>query len=478
VTFVDSYPNYDAVGLAELIRAREVSADEVIDAALTWIERLNPTLNAVVRLCEEVARAQARDLPDGPLAGAPILLKDEYQFVVGVPTSFASRLAAPGIVLQTETELVRRWRRAGVLILGKSNLPEFGASVATEPLANGVTRNPWDLTRGVGGSSGGSGCAVASRMVPLGYANDGAGSIRIPASANGLFGLKPTRARVPCGPLVSELWNGLVIEHVLTRSVRDSAAMLDATHGADGGAPYVAPEPARPYLDELGRAPGRLRIAVSTRPPNFDVPVDAVCVEAVEKAAALCRDLGHEVVEDTPPFEGEAVGAAIGKLLAVHLAYGIADLEAQGRKAGPDNVEAAHWDLSRWGASLPATELLAILDLFAQQSRACAPFFQRYDAWLTPTLASLPPPHGTISTNAEDEHEYLRRFFGFVPFTPIANVTGNPAMSLPLHWTAAGMPVGAHFVGRFGDEGTLFRLAAQLEAACPWADRRPSLSLA
>lgn len=473
MTFVDLYPELDATDVARMVRERSVSADEVIDAALTWIERLNPRLNAIVRVTEEVARAQARTLPAGPLAGAPIVLKDEYQFVAGVPTGFASRLAKPGIVLQQETELVRRWRKAGVLIVAKSNLPEFGASVATEPLANGITRNPWDLERGVGGSSGGSGCAVASRMVPLGYANDGAGSIRIPASANGLFGLKPTRARVPCGPLVSELWNGLVIEHALTRSVRDSAALLDATHGADAGAPYVAPAPLRPFLDEVATPPGRLRIALSTRPPNFGVPVDPDCIAAVEAAAVLCRELGHEVIEDQPPFAGEEVGEAIGKLLAIHLAYGIAEIEKTlGRVASPDNVEAAHWRLSRWGGSLPATELLRIQDLFARQSRSCAPFFQDYDLWLTPSLATLPPPHGTISTNAADEREYLRRFFAYTAFSPIANVTGNPAMSVPLHWNASGMPVGVQFVGRYGDEATLFRLAAQLEAARPWAGRR------
>ena len=473
--FADDYPNYDAVGLANLVHRREVKPEEVVAAAVATIERLNPALNAIVLLMRDEAREQVRHLASQSLAGAPIVMKDEYQYYAGVPTSSASRLVQ-GSTRPYDTELVRRYKKAGVIVLGKANLPEFGASVATEPILNGICRNPWNPDLGVGGSSGGSGCAVASGMVPFAYANDGAGSIRIPASCNGIFGLKPTRARNPCGPEVSELWNGLVIEHAVTRTVRDSAALLDQTAGADPGAPYWAPPPARPFLSEVGADPGKLRIALRTR-PFHDVPVHPECVVATEATARLLEEMGHIVVEDSPPFEGGAVADAIGRLLAIHLAFGIDEIAAETERVpSPDNVEAAHWRLAALGRSLPATDLLAIQALFSRESRRCAAFFETYDLLLTPTLASPPLPHGTISTNAPDHEEYLRRFFAFVPFTPIANVTGNPAMSVPLHWTPDGLPVGVHFVGRFGDEATLIRLAAALETARPWRDRHPPIS--
>lgn len=472
--FIDDYANYDAIGLAELIRTRRVKAEEVIEAAVQTIQRINGPLNAVVAMRVDAALAEARNVNAGPLAGVPIVMKDEYQFCDGLPTSSASRLAQ-GMTLPYDTEIVRRYKRAGIIVLAKTNLPEFGASVATEPVLNGVCRNPWNPELGVGGSSGGSGCAVAAGMVPFAYANDGAGSIRIPASANGVFGLKPTRARVPCGPEVSELWNGLVIEHAVTRTVRDSAALLDATAGADAGAPYWAPPPQRPFLAEVGSPTGKLRIALCTR-PFLDVPVHAECVRAAQNTAQLCSDMGHEVIEAAPPFEGAAIADAIGKLLAIHLGAGITELEAQtGRKASLDNVETANWKLAQWGNTLPASALLEILALFSRQSRRCTPFFEKYDLLLTPTLATPPPPHGSISANAQDEQEYLRRFFAFVPFTPIANVLGNPAMSVPLHWTPENVPVGVHFVARFGDEALLFRLASAFEEARPWRNCHPPL---
>lgn len=478
MSFVNDYPNYDAVGLAELVRNRQVKAQEVVEAAAATIERLDGKLNAVVLLMREEALRQVQTLDavasGSPLSGAPIVMKDEYQFIAGVPTSSASRLGQ-GIVVDYDTELVKRYRRAGVIMLGKSNLPEFGSTVMTESVLNGTCRNPWNTDLGVGGSSGGSGCAVAAGMVPFAYANDGGGSIRIPASCNGVFGLKPTRARVPCGPDVSELWNGMVIEHAITRTVRDSAALLDATAGADIGAPYWAPPIERPYLQEIARPTGKLRIALRTG-SFHGIPVHPECVRAAEATAKLCQEMGHEVVEDSPPFDGVAVGAAYARLLAMHLAAGFEELAAfTGRTPSRQNIEKANWLLGQWGGTMKASEMLAILGLFSKQSRQCAQFFTRYDLLLTPTLAAPPMPHGTVCTDNEiDVYTASRR--AMTSFTPIANVLGNPAMSVPLYWTADNVPIGSQFIARFGEEATLFRLAAALEEARPWRDRHPPVS--
>lgn len=478
MSFIDDYPRYDAMGLAELVRSRQVRAEEVIDAAVATIQRLDGRLNAIVLLMREEALRQARtldaDAGSSLLAGAPIVMKDEYQSVAGVPTSSASRLAQ-GIVVDYDTEIVKRYRRAGVLMLGKANLPEFGSTVMTESALNGICRNPWNTDLGVGGSSGGSACAVAAGMVPFAYGNDGGGSIRIPSSCNGVFGLKPTRARVPCGPDVSELWNGMVIEHAITRSVRDSAALLDATAGADVGAPYWAPAPERPFLHELGRPTGKLRIALRTQ--SFQgIAVHPECVRAAEATAKLCIDMGHDVVEDSPPFDGVAIADAYARLLAMHLAAGFDELAAlTGRTPSPENVERVNWLLGQWGRSMKATEMLGIQSLFSRQSRQCAGFFTRYDLLLTPTLASPPLPHGTICTDNEIA-VYTASKRPMTSFTPLANVLGNPAMSVPLYWTADNIPIGSQFVAGFGKEGLLLRLAAALEEARPWRDRHPPIS--
>jgi amidase len=470
------YADFDGLGLADLIRRKEVTPSEVLEAAFALIDKLNPKLNAIVAsMRPQAERDIATGLADGPFTGVPIVLKDEYLSYAGFPASMASRLGQ-GFTRPYDSELIRRYKRAGLVITAKANLPEFGASVTTEPVANGRCNNPWNPDRTTGGSSGGSAAAVASGMVPLGYANDGAGSIRIPASCCGIFGLKPTRARVPTGPDGGEYWNGLVIEHAVTRSVRDSAALLDATEGADPGAPYWAPPKARPYREEAGRDPGRLRIAFSDKPPS-DVPVAAQCREAMQEAARLCADLGHHVEEAAPVFDGDALCDAITRLLMTHLAAGIDDLaRVMNRPASPDIIERANFALAEQGRKISATEFLGILEHFSQVSRQVAPFFEKYDLLLTPTLASPPVEHGYITSDDPDWRRYVERFFAFVPFTPIANVTGNPAMTLPLHWSQDGLPVGVHFIGRFGDEATLFRLAGQLEAARPWKDRHPAIS--
>jgi len=474
------YADHDALGLAGLVARGEVSAREVTDCARRAMDALDPQLNAIVLRMDGYADdLLAAGLPHAALRGAPLVLKDEYQFAPGVPTQHGARISR-GFGLPRKTELLRRFEAAGLVPVGKSNLPEFGASVTCEPVANGICRNPWDLGRTSGASSAGSAAAVAAGMVPVGYANDGAGSIRIPASCCGLFGLKPTRGRNPTGPYAGEMWNGLVIEHVLTRSVRDSAAVLDATAGADAGAPYAAPAQLRPYLQEVGAPPGRLRIGVSLQPPAGG-SADPACVEAAQAAARLCESLGHHVDLAQPPHDAQALQDAIGQLLAVHLAYGIDELSrATGIVARPDNVERCNWLLAERARRMPAPGLLGVLAVFNEASRSAAAFWDDHDLWLTPTLGRLPVPHGHITPLLDEPDEYLRRWFDFCPFTALANATGSPSMSVPLHMatlpSAPPLPVGVCFTAQPGGEAVLLRLASQLEAAAPWRDRHPPAS--
>lgn len=470
------YADFDGLGLAELVRSGQVRPHEVLDAAWRAIDALNPRINAVVASMRSIAeRDIRRGLPDGPFRGVPMVLKDEYLFYSGFPCDFSSRLGQ-GMTAPYDSTLVKRYLAAGLVITAKSNLPEFGASVTTEPVAKGACNNPWDLSRTVGGSSGGSAAAVASGMVPVAYANDGAGSIRIPASCTGCFGLKPTRGRTPTGPVDGEYWNGLVIQHAITRTVRDSAALLDASDGWEPGSLHAAPAKAGPYLQEVSTPPGQLRIALSTTSPS-GTNVAASCVEAARQAALLCRELGHDVVEDAPDYSGQELADHITDLLAIHLARGIDQLSAQsGRAASESSIESAHYHLSEYGRSLPATALLATLEHFGALARRVAPFFQRYDMWLTPTLGAPPVRHGYITANDPDWRRYVERYFAFVPFTPLANAAGLPAMTLPLHHDADGLPVGVMFTSRFGAEDMLFRLAGQIERAMPWIGRKPPVS--
>lgn len=473
---IAEYPDFDGLALAALVKQGKIGPDDVIETVFHHLDRLNPSLNAIVRPMRAEAERLVRDgLPRGPFQGVPIVLKDEYLSYANVPNDHGSRLAA-GWTRPYDTFLVQAYKRAGMMVVGKANLPELGASVTTDSAYNGRCNNPWNPERNTGGSSGGSAAAVAAGIVPIGYSNDGAGSIRIPASCCGAFGLKPTRARVSTAPDGGEYWNGLVIEHAITRSVRDSAAMLDLTDAPQPGDYYRAPPKERPFLEEVEREPGKLRIGMSAEPP-FPAEVHADCVAAMENAAALCESLGHEVEEGTPEFDGPALAEGIGKLLCIHLAYGIdAMAEITRRRPSPDNVEAATWELARRGRELPATEMLDVLETFTATARRAAPWWERYDVWLTPTLAQPPLEHGVVYTGDPDADRYLRRWLEFVPFTPIANVTGNPAMSVPLHWNDEGLPIGSHFVAGFGREDLLYRLAGELERAAPWADRHPPVS--
>lgn len=466
----------DATAQAELVRRKEIQPVELVDAAIERIERLNPTLNAVVTPIFEQAREAARGvLPEGPFTGVPFLLKDLLAELAGVRMTEGSRFLAD-FVSSHDQELVARHKRAGLVILGKTNAPEFGIVPTTEPALFGACHNPWDLERSPGGSSGGSAAAVASGMVPMAHANDGGGSIRIPASSCGLFGLKPTRARNPLGPAFGDVSDGAVVEHAVTRSVRDSAALLDATSGPDVGDPYSAPPPARPFLQEVGAPPGRLRIAFSTSAAT-GAPVDPDCVRAAEETARLCAELGHEVVELVPSeLDGDEISAAFIDAYAITQAWTMQSWSRRtGRALSPEHFEPLTWALYEMAQGRTGADYLLTVETLQKIGRQVARYFVEYDVWLTPTLAEPPTPLGAFDSPPDNPMFGLIRSAGLVPFTPVANITGQPAMSVPLYWNEADLPIGSHFMGRFGDEATLFRLAAQLEEARPWAGRRPKV---
>jgi amidase len=466
----------DATSLAELVRRKEVKPLELVDAAIERVERLNPKLNAVITPMYDQARAAARgDLPEGPFRGVPFLLKDIVAFCAGVRFTAGSAFL-DNFVPDHDSELVSRLKRAGLIVLGKTNTPELGILPTTEPRRFGPTRNPWNLHRTAGGSSGGSAAAVAAGLVPMAHANDGGGSIRIPASCCGLFGLKPSRARNPLGPDAGDIMGGFVQEHAVTRSVRDSAALLDATAGPDVGDPYWAPPQARPFLQEVGANPGRLRIAWSTR-SQTGVPIHADCVKAVEDTAKLCAGLGHQVSDDAPEINRTLLLQAFSAVWFSGVAAGIDALAfVTGRTPTQDQFEPLTWALYEEGRKVTGSEYLLSQLILQNIARQIARFFEKFDVWLAPTLAEPPVPLGTFDSTSENPMTAWERAIAFVPVTPLCNLTGQPAMSVPLFWNSEGLPVGVHFAARFGDEATLFRLASQLEAARPWAGRRPPLS--
>ncbi len=467
----------DATAQAELVRRKEVKPIELVDAAIERIERLNPTLNAVVTPMYDLAREAAKGkLPDGPFTGVPFLLKDLGATYGGVRQTLASAYMRD-YVPANDSELTIRQKRAGLIILGKTNTPEMGILPTTEPHLFGPARNPWNVEHSTGGSSGGSAAAVAAGMVPFAHANDGGGSIRIPASCCGLFGLKPTRARNPLGPDLGEMMSGFVVEHAVTRSVRDSAALLDATSGPDVGDPYWAPPPKRPFLKEVGADPGRLRIAFTTDAAT-GVPVHADCVSAVHETAKLCADLGHEVTEASLEVDAALVNQAFTVIFTAGgtatLVEGMAMIT--GRVPTPDQFEPLTWAVYEAGRQHSATAYLLALTALHRISRDIARFLLDYDVLLTPTLPEPPVPLGTFDSPPDNPLQGLMRAAEYVPFTVICNFTGQPAVSVPLIWNDDALPIGVQFIGHFGDEATLFRLAAQLEEARPWAGRHPPVS--
>jgi amidase len=491
------YDQYDGLGLAELVRRREVAPAELVEEAIRRIEALNPQVNAVIHKTYDLARqAVQRGLPDGPFQGVPFLLKDLITGAcAGTPACSGSRFHRD-YVTDHDSELVSRYKAAGFVIVGKTNTPEYGLMPVTEPALFGPSRNPWDPVRTPGGSSGGSAAAVASRLVPLAHGSDGGGSIRVPASCCGLFGLKPTRGRNPMGPDLGDLWHGLACSHVITRSVRDSAAALDATAGPDVGAPYYAPPPSRPFLEEVGADPGRLRIAF-TATSFLGSSIHADCAAGLAETVALCRDLGHDVREAAPAVDGETFARAFLTLVYVETRAGIEEAQVlAGRRATARDFEPTTWVAGLLGSRVGAPELSRAIYTLQRISRQVGHFFEAHDVLLTPTVATIPPLIGALQPkpilslgmrllgglNAGVLLAWLAArtgtvndIFEFIPFTPLANVTGQPAMSVPLVWNEAGLPIGMQFTGRYGDEATLFRLAAQLEQARPWANRVPTM---
>jgi amidase len=485
------FDEHDATGLAELVRTRAIGAAELVEAAIARIEARNPALNAVVHTQFERARREAAQPGTGRFAGVPFLLKDLGAEDAGEPSTGSCQLGSAWRA-DRDSELVARYKRAGLIILGRTNTPELGIMGTTEPAFRGPTRNPYSPTHSSGGSSGGSAAAVAARMVPAAHASDGGGSIRIPASHCGLVGLKPTRGRNPQGPFGGERWAGLVEDHVLTRSVRDTAALLDATAGPDDGAPYQVRDPVRPFTAEVGQPPGTLRIAFAAQALFADT-LHPDCAAAVADAAALARSLGHEVEEAVPTFDRAALIRAYLLVVAAGVSGEIAVAATRaGRPARVRDVEPTTWLLHVVARTLTAADHAAAVADIRRAARQVATFFTRYDVLLTATTARPPVTLGELAPTRMEQFQMglLRRAplralvlraldeaahgpLAATPNTQLFNMTGQPAISLPLSWNAAGLPIGTQWVAPFGREDILLRLASQLEAARPWSKRLP-----
>lgn len=469
----DLLQDHDALGLAELVRKRQVSAGELLDAAIARAEAMDPRFNFMAQKLYDRARAQiARGLPRGPFTGVPWLLKDLNTHIAGERTGQGSRFYADYRATQT-SELVLRHEAAGLVIFGKTTTPEFGLTATTESKATGATRNPWNPDRIAGGSSGGAAAAVAAGVVPAAHATDGGGSIRIPASCCGLFGLKPSRGRVPMGPPRTEGWGGMSVHHAITRSVRDSAALLDATHGLEPGSRYGAPAPAEGFLAQLSKAPRPLRIAMMLSPPA-GTPVDAECVAAARAAARLCETLGHRVEEAAPTIDAAAVGGATSAIVASSVT---ADIEDRARQTGiapsPDTLEAVTLMFREIGGKTSGPDFARANAVLQAAAIEVARFMEKFDLILSPTLAAPPVALGLLApATSAGLPAWGRMVAALTGFTGLYNATGQPSMSVPLAMSGEGLPIGVMFTARYGDEATLFRLAAQLERAAPWAGRR------
>lgn len=482
-------PNaYDAIGLGELVRRRKISPAELLEGTIRRIEAVNPKLNVVICPLWDRARAEAKDRGDtGARAGerfpgVPFLLKDLTTDMKGAPFSDGSRFVH-GHVSAVDSELVKRFRASGLVVAGRTNTSEFGVLTTAEPVLYGRAHNPWNLGLTTGGSSGGSAASVAAGMVPMAHGNDGGGSIRIPASCCGIFGLKPTRGRNSLGPLFGDFAHGLVSEHALTRTVRDSAALLDATSGLAPGDPYIAPPPERPFLDETRRSPGRLKIAFLSRVPdgwNEETRLHPDCAAAVRDAAELCESLGH-VVEEVDPA-GLAWPDLPGRFIILFESYVGHAVDywerTLGKKVRQENLEPVTWDLYQASKQITGAAYLVTWEDLQRFSRkiACWYLDGGWDVLLSPTMQVPPTPLGSFDPSPEDPGRSIRVALSFVAFTRTQNITGDPAMSVPLYWNGDGTPIGVQFAAPFAGEARLFRLAAQLEQARPWAGRRPPVN--
>lgn len=473
----DPIGDLDATAQAELVRTGEVTPGELVDIAIARIERLDPELNAVIHRHFERARDEAAGpLPDGPLRGVPFLLKDlAGGHRAGDPCHWGTRfLRDASYTTATSSYLVEKFQRAGLVVVGRTNVPELGAWTTTEPEAYGPTCNPWNTRHSCGGSSGGSAAAVASGMVPVAHASDGGGSIRNPASQSGLVGLKPTRGRISLGPEVGEAWAGMAMEFALSRSVRDTAVLLDAVSGHMPGDPYATPVRVRPFREELTAAPGTLRVGLVGDVEGVAVAPD--CREAVTVAGRSLEDLGHRVESSQPDALGDpAMAGPILKIISSCQARDIARFgEAIGRELGAADMDADNWAVTEIGRGVSAGDYQGAVETHHRFSRRMAAWWEDgFDLLVTPTIPEPPPKLGELVPDPASPLRGFLRSGQLTPFMIPFNVTGQPAISLPLHWNADGLPIGVQLVAAFGREDLLIRVAAQLEQAMPWADRRP-----
>jgi Asp-tRNA(Asn)/Glu-tRNA(Gln) amidotransferase A subunit family amidase len=470
------YEQYDALGLAELVRRKEVTPEELLDAAIERVEARNPAINAVtMKLYDYGRRAIADGLPEGPLRGVPFLMKDLTSAVQGVRMTRGSKFFADTPPSAADSEHVRRLKRAGLVIFGRTNTCELGLSLTCEPQLHGATRNPWNTAHISGGSSGGAAAAVAARMLPIAHASDGFGSIRAPAACCGLVGLKPTRGRNTFAPYSGEGLGGMSTEHAVALSIRDSAALLDATRGGGAGDPYVAPQPGGAYLGDVSTPPGKLRIAWTARAPN-GAKVDAQCLTLLAETVKLCAELGHRVEECDPQIERGAIVPTFLTLASVNTVVNLAGHPSAGRPAREDELERITWLTAKMGERISAPDYVRATQTAHRLGRQMAAFHAQWDVLLTPGLSSPALKLGWLDMMMDDLEEYWRRVFDFSPFTVWFNLTGQPGLMLPLGQGSGGLPLAVQLVGRFGDEATLIRLGAQLEAARPWFARKPVLA--
>jgi len=465
------YGSYDAVGLADLVRNKQVSARELLHEAIVRTAKVDRDINAVVVKHYDYAERQIdRGLPDGPFSGVPFLLKD-IELLEGTRTTSGASIYKENVADHTGT-LAQRFLATGVAIFGKSSTPEFGLMPTTEPRLFGPTRNPWNLAHSSGGSSGGAGAAVAARILPVAHASDGGGSIRIPASASGVFGLKPTRARNPLGPDRGEGWGGFSIGHVVSLSVRDSAVMLDAIHGPEMSSPYVAPPPERPYAEEVRRDPGQLRIAFTDKSPYGDA-IDPEIAGAVRDVAHLLATLGHHVEERAPTLAADPA-AVMATIVSANTALNVRVAEQRfGRPMTDKDFEILTLASTHNAQKASATDYVAAQLGAFNISRALAAFFQSCDVFLCPTLCLPPLRIGELNSMSEDLSHIAPILRRYMPGTSMFNMSGQPSMSMPLAWNNAGLPLGMMFSARFGGEAALFRLAGQLEQERPWRQKLP-----
>ncbi len=474
---IDTYMRYDATALADMVAKKEVTARELLACASRRSEAVNPQINAMVYPeYERAAQSIKAGLAPGPFAGVPFPLKNLYAFAKGYPVTNGSRAYQDGRA-NADNTYVARCRAAGLVLIGMTNSSELGLNVSTEPAAYGPTRNPWNLAYSAGGSSGGAAAAVAAGIVPMAHATDGGGSIRIPASMCGLIGLKPSRARMPTGPVIGEGWNGLATQHVVCRSMRDAARCLDATHGPEPGDPYTCPAPARRFADEVGADPGRLRIAFMPE-SVYGMPVHPDCTAAVRQTAQLLETLGHHVEEATPAVDADALAWAHYVIISANLRSALDHLgRTRKRPVTPDEVEPQTWSFAEQGTQFRAADLAGAITAMHMAGRIFGRFMEQFDVLLSPTIAAPPPPIGHLDTSLPDEM-FTERIAPYVAFTKFYNAMGCPAISLPLHMNEQGLPIGVMFGARFGDEATLIRLASQIEQARPWFEQWPVVETA